>query len=324
MKGLLKGLFSIWISIISIVSFCSSENISNKINLLFSWSVDWYYDDCKYNNLLFDITDSWNWTYCVKFSNVNWFWNGFTLNLWFQNSFNWTCTSAGPSNIYKFYNDQYWNWICLYWNKPMFTFQRVSWNTHISFDYEVFKLTDLLDTDLPQYTYYTPNWTWVINWDFIVRNMGWNYINTELQNLPNWVWLDLYFNSSAIDSNYCESNNLCPIYTWDSWNCNTWDISWSSVYINDIQHVGGPSINIDIPEEISWDYNYSNTDDMYINVEWYNVDYDKINGIVDIQNYKPNSEDFNKLVSEVLPLLIPWLVVILFLYFIFRFIKKIF
>ena len=44
---------------------------------------------------------------------------------------------------------------------------------------------------------------------------------------------------------------------------------------------------------------------MYIDIEGYNVDYDKINDIVAIQNYKPDSDDFSNLVKNVLPTFVP-------------------
>lgn len=134
-----------------------------------------------------------------------------------------------------------------------------------------------------------------------------NYCTNKFSNL---------IDESDIDSSYCESNNLCS-------SVSTWDSNWSSLYINDIQHLGSSSIFITIPEEFNWYYNYLDSW-MYIDIEGYNVDYDKINDIVAIQNYKPDSDDFSNLVKNVLPTFVPWLVIILFIYFIFRFIRKIF
>lgn len=123
-----------------------------------------------------------------------------------------------------------------------------------------------------------------------------------------------------IDSQYCTDNNLCPssdcpIYTWD-WN-------WSALYINDIQHQSASVIDITIPDEYDWDYTWDE-DQFNLNVIWYNVDTDYIEWIISNQTTKPNQTDLNNIITWVLPLFVPWLVIILFIYFIFKFLKKIF
>lgn len=123
------------------------------------------------------------------------------------------------------------------------------------------------------------------------------------------------YNSCLWELSSCMSN---------SWSSCSWSwTNWSALFINNIQHLWKPIINITIPEEINWDYN-STWDLFDLNVVWYNVDYDKINWIINLQNTKPTEEDFNKIVSEVVPLLVPWLFIIAFIYFVFRFIRKLF
>lgn len=102
----------------------------------------------------------------------------------------------------------------------------------------------------------------------------------------------------------------------------TWT-QWSSLYINEIQHLSSENIIITIPEEFSWDYT-GDEQNFVLTVSWYNVDSDYIAWIIENQTTVPNSADFNNLVSWILPLFVPWLVIILFLYFAFKFIKKIF
>lgn len=129
---------------------------------------------------------------------------------------------------------------------------------------------------------------------------------------------------SSITQSYCVSNNLCP--TIPDNECWTWESNnWSALWINNIQHLGASNIFINIPEEISRDYAYTNNDNnMNIDIEWYNVDYDYINWIINNQNTKPSTDDLNSIITKVLPLFVPWLVIILFIYFVFKFIKKIF
>ena len=127
---------------------------------------------------------------------------------------------------------------------------------------------------------------------------------------------------SSVDQNYCTSNNLCPSW-WTPWDCpNVWV---SNIWINDIFHPWAFNVIMNIPEEIDRDYAYTNSwQNMNIDVVWYNVDYDYIDWVVDSQNYKPSSSDLSSIVSQIIPLFVPWLCIILLLYFIFRFIKKIF
>ena len=117
--------------------------------------------------------------------------------------------------------------------------------------------------------------------------------------------------------------SLVPYDSVCSWGVDTGDVSWSALYIDEIQHVSAPVINISIPEEISWDYTW-NDEEFNIVVNGYNVSGGYIQSIIDIQNATPNEEDFNNLVSNVLPLFVPWLFVVLFIYFVFRFVKKVF
>ena len=151
-------------------------------------------------------------------------------------------------------------------------------------------------------------------WDWLLPNYTSMQCQTEYNLIP----------ISSVDSNYCTTNNLCPT-------CQICPVcpvgSWwvSSVYINDILHVGSPFIYMNIPEEIDWGYAYTQWwTNMNIDVVWYNQDNEKIEWIITIQNYKPDRYDFTNLVSNVIPLFVPWLCIILLLYFIFRFIKKVF
>lgn len=126
---------------------------------------------------------------------------------------------------------------------------------------------------------------------------------------------------SSVDQSYCESNNLCP--SWWSSDCpNVWV---SNLFINDIFHPWAFNVIINIPQEIDWDYAYTwSWSNFNLDIVWYNVDYTKVQDQIDIQNYKPTTDELSQIVSEIVPLFVPWLAIILLLYFIFRFIKKIF
>lgn len=116
---------------------------------------------------------------------------------------------------------------------------------------------------------------------------------------------------SSVDSNYCQSNNLCPSCPVCPDSPSLW---YSQLYINNILHLWAPNIIMNIPEEIDWDYAYTNSwQNMNIDVVWYNVDYEKIDSIVQFQNYKPSSEDFQKIIW----LLAPYTKIIVFFVFLF-------
>lgn len=120
---------------------------------------------------------------------------------------------------------------------------------------------------------------------------------------------------SSIDNSYCENNNLCPLYT--GWSCETWDNeNWSALYINDIQHNSASVIDITIPEEISRDY--INENGLFdLDIQWYNVDSEYIEWVINNQNYIPTSEDLSNVFSNLglfWSLLVVWLFIILLFY----------
>ena len=156
------------------------------------------------------------------------------------------------------------------------------------------------------------------DWEFNNWTMyGWKY-SIYLQSWLNWNGFEDW------DSYWINVSSSVPVCTGDSWNDLSW-INWSLLYINDIQHIGAWIINITIPEEINRDYLYTwNGDQFDLNVSGYNVDSAYIDWIIRNQKTLPNNVDFNNIVSVLIPKLIPWLVIILFLLFVFRFIKKIF
>lgn len=153
-------------------------------------------------------------------------------------------------------------------------------------------------------------WLWICSSDVIYYSTVWckytvNYITVDIEDILSW----------NVDTNYCLENNLCPVS----------DCSWwlSDLFINEIQHPSAPLINITIPEEFDWTYTWDE-EEYDVVVNWYNVDTEYIDWIIRNQTTLPDKTDFNKAISELVPLLVPWLVIILFLYFVFRSIKKIF
>lgn len=118
---------------------------------------------------------------------------------------------------------------------------------------------------------------------------------------------------SSVDQSYCVNNNLCPSCP-ECETCSNFSGTVSNVYINGINHLWAPNIVMNIAEEIDWDYAYTvSWQNMNIDVVWYNVDYEKMQSVIDLQNYKPTDEDFSSLIS----MLAPYTKIIIFFVFLF-------
>ena len=168
---------------------------------------------------------------------------------------------------------------------------------------------------LQSYCYYKSSWItsicWVLQSDW---KIAWSYYDTACLDKPyTSLQCQTEYNLipiSSVDSNYCTTNNLCPSYDCPVNSGGT----LSNVYINNILHVGAPNIVMNIPEEIDWDYAYTTWgQNMNIDIVGYNVDYEKMQSIIDQQNYKPSQEDFTNLIS----ILGPYSKIIIFFVFIF-------
>lgn len=159
--------------------------------------------------------------------------------------------------------------------------------------------------------------------DFWIRNNSSNTITVFYWTKPLITSLDCQteYNLipiSSVDQNYCVNNWLCPssecpdvpIWTWN----------WSALYINDIQHLGKPIINITFPDYLDWDYT-TTENEFNLDIVWYPVDTEYIDWIIRTQNYKPTSEDFTQLVWMLAPYS-KYLLFLLFIFIIWAWIKK--
>lgn len=139
--------------------------------------------------------------------------------------------------------------------------------------------------------------------------------------VDTWSILSWYILESEIDTNYCVWNWYCPNECW-SWTDFSGDLAFSNLYINNILHPWKENIFVDIPDYITWDYS---TDTWSFNLyvwSWYDVDY--INSIIDINSYRPDSDDFTNIFVSWLTLIFPYIVVLLFVVFVWKMLKRIF
>lgn len=185
-----------------------------------------------------------------------------------------------------------------------------TWSDNYSCDYSWY----ILESDINTWYCVDNNLCPVASCDYSEYESQINSLSWSLNSCQNSLW------ASSISLASCQNSlNSCL-----SANCPSVWVSRSSLFINDIQHLWASNIYMTIPEEFDRDYSYSNSwESMEIDIEWYNVDYDKINWLVSLQSYKPTSEDFTKLVSNL------WgyfkiLVFLLFAYILIKWIKNIF
>lgn len=290
-KKILLSLF--WIITLWLTSFWYCDYVWDYLSdlILFSWSSTFPW--VSYANV-FNYWDNWEWTYCISLTwDLPW-----DLTYWFANW--WTAT---PSNTYKLYSNQAWEWICLFWNKSYFNL-RINQSNSATIYYQVFKLSDLLN--------------------FEIDASELEECQSDLSNLQSsYNSLNSSYNSCLTDYWSCSSSlNYCY---YDLWNCRAWVCSWdisTNLFINNIQYPLSTNLFVNVPLE--FDYVYTMTwNESTIDIE-YKVDSEYISWIITTQNSKPSKSDLNYIISSLLPLFVPWLVIILFIYFVFKFIKKVF
>lgn len=132
--------------------------------------------------------------------------------------------------------------------------------------------------------------------------------------INTWEILSWYILESEIDQSYCIWNWFCP-------EINTGDYL-SQLFINNVMHQSASVINIDISDWVYWDYTW-NDQVFYMSVwTWFDDDY--IEWIINVNSYRPTSEDFTQSFVGGLTLIIPYIVIVLFIVFIWKFIKRVF
>lgn len=294
-KKLLLSLF--WIITIWLVNFwyCSTYYDIFDSFIISSWSIDL---TNTYQNL-YVFSDTNEKDVCIALSREN----KKNIVWWFANeSLSSTVTVSVP--YWQYFND--WDLTCSHWNKVSI---KIKYNVSATWvvDYKLYNLTSFLSStvnfpscpDCPTCPSCSSCESDLLSCQSDLATATWNLATCQ-NDLINCGWS----------------------MTWDCQQ-NTWEIQRSSLYINDIQHLWSENINITIPEEISWNYTWDNQDFDLV-IEGYNTDSDYIAWIITTQNSKPTKSDLNYIISSLIPLFVPWLVIILFIYFVFKFIKKAF
>lgn len=134
----------------------------------------------------------------------------------------------------------------------------------------------------------------------------------------DWPWFS-YWGSSIITNqdtvSYVVSlnNDLTDM---------SWDLQYSNFYINNILHPWTENIFLNIQDNIFRDYSESESG-LVVDV-WSGYDQDYIDWVINVQSYRPTSEDFTQTFVGGLILFTPYVVILLFVILVWNLIKKIF
>lgn len=168
-------------------------------------------------------------------------------------------------------------------------------------------------------------WTYYLDCDRITSS-SFSIVSaiTSCPDCPICPSLSWYILESSVDTQYCMLNNLCP----SSWEC-TIEGSWfSNVYVysdnNYFPLTWTSNIYVNLPSFLWYTYNYSdNWSDLDIDVE-NDGNEEYIQSVIDINSYRPTSEDFTDTFVSGLTLVMPYIVIVLFIVFVWKLLKKIF
>lgn len=131
-----------------------------------------------------------------------------------------------------------------------------------------------------------------------------------------------YILESEVTQNYCEvrydliTPGDCPSNGWSG------EVLWSSFWVNERQIMWWKNIYLYLPDFLDWSYTYVD-ENLQVDVEneW---DAEYIQSIIDINSYRPSSSDFTDTFISWLTLVFPYIVIVLFIVFIRKMIKRIF
>ena len=146
-------------------------------------------------------------------------------------------------------------------------------------------------------------------------NVTQNYCTNKYQNL---------IPESDITSDYCEVEFwlIDPVNCPSGWSW-TGDVQRSALYINNVQYLGSPNIYVNVNDILDYSMTYVSWSAI-IDVDGYKADTWYMADILTVQEYHPSSEDFTVAFVSFLTLWLPYVVVILFVVFVRKLIRKIF
>ena len=309
-----KILLSLFVSFVWLVGFSNWINLNWIDTFIATWTFTvptitanyWFTSVYDTNNTFFK-------NYCIYVDNVSSYWD---IIVRFDASSSRTASSTiqgwfllEPSFSYEFSND--FNIFCTNWARRYYWFSYPKSSAWITFDYYIFDSTQLNNkiNNLES------------NLDLCKSDLS-ECQNSSCQSDLLQCQSD-YTSCSSSLWNCWTSLNSCQNALWNCMQGNYWTwINWSILNINWIEFPWKPLINVNIPDYITWDY--SSTDANFdLNVgSGYDQDY--IDSIISINSYRPTSEDFTNVFVSGLTLIFPYIVIVLFIIFVRKLIRRIF
>ena len=269
-----------------IASFASAETVEDLINYLTTVNITSLSQNSITNVSYFTSSTS-KWVYCfeINFSYPSWWSYPGALKVWISDK---------TYDLPWWWVEVWWayipNSLCFYNYTDYVNVQALNKNlTNISL--KIYRLDSLLNTTLP--------------------------VMTSLQCQTNYSLIPI----SDVTANYCKLNfslispTECPESEW------TWAVLYTDWYINNVEYPWTRSLKWTIPDEIAYSVTY-NTDETLVDVEWYDVDEDYINAIIENEKLTPTNEDFTTLINGLIAF-IPYLFIALLFFRFVRIINKI-
>ena len=232
-------------------------------------------------------------------------WNDFLLDNW---TVNMTLSSVACNRFIYFAFSNYW------WDVFNFKYScTFSWDN----------VSDMGGSSCPECPtcpeQYTSEQCQSVYW--LVTSWSLNACQSDLESCQeNTSWFNNLLNSCSNDLNAC-NNSLTNCLQQNCPNSFTW-INRSSIFINNIQYPWAPTIKFTIPQEIERD-NYTDDEEMNIDVIGYWYDQEKMQNMVNTQYYKPTAEEMSKLIEKAADFM-PLVAVALLIIRARRIIKKVF
>lgn len=314
-----KFILSLFVWFIWIISFCSAETFPNWFISDYSYSWTPYTSDWDLTYFWdFVITPVWDWKFLNQYGRDAGYSTIFTLDDWSDSIYysfsDWSFYSLTDTLLRRLHLS--WTfllsctWYCYFdYDNLKFSF---------SDSYSIWSSCPECPTCDPQYTIEQCQ---SVYW--LVSSWLLNTCQSDLNSCQsNTSWFNDQLNNCNLSLNACNSSlTNCLQY-----NCPeidyTWDLLRSNIYINNILHPWRQFINIDIPDYITWDYSVGDDDfNLYV---WSGYDVDYIESVIDINSYRPTSEDFTNVFVSGLTLVMPYIVIVLFIIFVRKLLKRIF
>lgn len=260
----------------------------------YAWTDYWIFYVYYCSRSMWNTVDLGLSEYCQKFHTFSYWWNAILENYW-----NLSCYLLND------YMSSFSNWLIRIWRDSVWTSISSS-NTRFIFD--------VINKNVLQS--YFQSWYILPSQCPTCPSCPNQYTSLECQTEYNLIPIE------NVTKNYCEINfdlidpSTCPITEW------SWAVNWSSLFINGTQYAWNNSINMFIPNYL-WRNITFNDEETNVEIEWYNVDEEYLNNIIDNEKLQPTNKDFENMLVWIVNFA-PYIFICLIIYFLLSRLPKMF